>query len=60
MAAEAVKRKRADARAKAKAAQQGSPSPQSLDVTGDGDTPLTPVAGEVAAGGLAEPEDSEA
>ena len=63
MAAEAVKRrncKHADARAKAKAAQQKGPSPQSLDVTGDGVTPLTPVAGEVTAGGSAEPEDQEA
>ena len=38
MAAEVVKCKRADARAKAKAAQQGGPSPQSLNVTGDGVT----------------------
>ena len=30
-----------------RAAQQGGPSPQSLVVTGDGVTPLTPVAGEV-------------
>ena len=60
MAAEAVKCKRADARAKAKAAQQGGPSPQSLGVTGDGVTPLPPVAGEVTAGGSAQPEDLEA
>ena len=64
MAAEAVKCKpwckRADARAKAKAAQQGGPSPQSLVVTGDGVTPLTSVAGEVTAGGSAQPEDPEA
>ena len=52
MAAEAAKCKRADARAKAKAAQQGGPSPQSLNVTGDGVTPLTPVSGGVMAGGL--------
>ena len=60
MAAEAVKCKRADARAKAKVAQQGGPSPQSLVVTGDGVTPLTFVAGEVTAGGSAQPEDPEA
>ena len=50
MAAEAVKRKRADARAKAKPSQQGCPSPQPLDVTGDGVAPLTAV-GEVTTGG---------
>ena len=60
MAAEAVKRKCVVARAKAKVAQQGGPSPQSLVVIGDGNAPLTPVAGEVAAGGSAEPEDSAA
>ena len=60
MAAEAAKCKRADARAKAKAAQQGGPSPQSLNVTGDGVTPLTPVAGEVMTGGSAQPKDPEA
>ena len=60
MAAEAAKCKRADACAKAKAAQQGGPSPQSLNVTGDGVTPLTPAAGEVMAGGSAQPEDPEA
>ena len=64
MAAEAVKRKRVDARAKAKAARQGGPSPQPPDVTGDGATPLTPVAGdhEVTAGEPAQPdhEDPEA
>ena len=60
MAAEAVKCKRADARAKEKAAQQGGPSPQSLDVAGDGVTPLTSVAGEVTPGGSAKPEDPEA
>ena len=59
-AAEAVKCKRADARAKAKVAQQGGPSPQSLVVTEDGVTPLTSVAGEVTAGGSAQPEDPEA
>ena len=61
MAAKAAKCKRADARAKAKAAREGVPSPQSLDVTGDGATPLTPVAGEVTAGGAAaaQPEDPE-
>ena len=37
MAAKAAKCKRAGARAKAKAAQQGGPSPQSPDVTGDPD-----------------------
>ena len=59
MAAEAAKCKRADARAKAKAAREGGPSPQSLDVTGDGVTPLTPVADEVTAGesAAAQPED---
>ena len=62
MAAEAVKCKRADARAKAKAAQQGGPPPQPLGVTGDGVTPLTPVAGLYAPtrGGSAQPEDLEA
>ena len=60
MAAEAAKCKRADARAKAKAARQGGPSPQSLDVTGDGVAPLTPAAGEVTAGGPAQPDDPEA
>ena len=62
MAAAAVKCKRADARAKAKVAQEGGPSPQSLaiGVTEDGVTPLTPVAGEAAAGGPAQPEDPEA
>ena len=60
MAAEAAKYKRADARAKAKTAQQGGPSPQSLHVTGDGGTPLTPVPGEVTAGGSAQPVDPEA
>ena len=45
---------------KAKAAQQGGPSPQSLGVTGDGVTPLTPVAGEATAGGSAQSEDLEA
>ena len=60
MAAEAVKCKRADARAKAKEARQGGPSPQPLVVAGDGVTPLTSVAGEVAAGGSAQPEDPEA
>ena len=54
------KRKGADARAKAKAAQQSGPSPQSLVVTGDGDAPLTHVAGGVVAGGSVEPEDSAA
>ena len=51
MAAVVVKRKRADARAKAKAALQGGSSPQlqPLVVAGDGDAPLTPAAGEVAA-----------
>ena len=49
-----------NARAKAKAAQQGGPSPQPLDVTGDGVTPLTSAAGEVTAGGSAQPEDPEA
>ena len=42
-------------RAKAKAAQQGGPSPQPLDATGDGATPLTPAAGEATAGGPAQP-----
>ena len=60
MAAEAVKCRRADARAKAKVAQQGGSSPQSLGVTGEGVTPLTPVSGEVAAGGSAQLEDPEA
>ena len=60
MAAEAVKCRRADACAKAKVSQQGGPSPQPLVVTGDGVTPLTPVSGEVAAGGSAQPEDPEA
>ena len=64
MATEAAKCKRADACAKAKVAQQGGPrpSPQSPVVTstGDGAAPLTPVAGEVAAGGAAQPEDPEA
>ena len=50
MAAAAVKCKRARARAKSKAAQGGPPSPQSLVMTEDGVTPLTPVAGEAAAG----------
>ena len=45
MAAEAVKRRRADSRTKTKAAQQGGPSPQSLDVTGDGNTPVTRAHG---------------
>ena len=59
MAAEEAKCKRADARAKARAAREGAPPPQSLDVTGDGVTPLTPVAGEVTAGesAAARPED---
>ena len=60
MAAAAVKCKRADARAKAKVAQEGGSSPQSLGVTEDVVTPLTPVAGEAAARGAAQPEEPEA
>jgi hypothetical protein len=60
LAAAAVKCKRAGARAKAKAAQEGAPSPQSLVTTEDGVTPLTPVAGEAAAGGPAQHKDPEA
>ena len=52
MAAAAVKCKRADARANAKGAKGGGPSPQPLDVTEDGVTPLAPVAGEAAGGQL--------
>ena len=57
-----AKRERVDASAKATAARQGGPSPQPPDAAGDGDAPLAPAAGEVAAGGVAaaEPEDSEA
>ena len=60
LAAAAVKCKRAGARAKLKAAQEGPPSPQPLVVTEDGVAPLTPVAGEAAAGGPAQLEDLEA
>ena len=60
MAAASVKCKRADARAKAKVAQEGGSSPQSLGVTEDVVTPLTPVAGEAAARGAAQPEEPEA
>ena len=60
MAAAAVKCKRAGARAESKAAQGGPPSPRSLVVTEDGGTPLTPVAGEAAAGGPAQHKDPEA
>ena len=60
MAAAAVKCKRADARAKAKVAEEGGPSPQPLGVAEDGVTPLTPVAGEAAAGGPAQHKDPEA
>ena len=56
-AAEAAKCRRADARAKAKVSQRGGPSPQPLVAAGDGVTPLPPVAGGVAAGGSAQPED---
>ena len=58
--AAAAERERADTRAEAEIRQQGGPSPQSLNVTGDGVTPLTPVAGEAIAGGPAQPEDPEA
>ena len=60
LAAAAVKCKRAGARAKSKATQGPPPSPRSLVVTEDGVTPLTPVAGEAAAGGPAQHKDPEA
>ena len=60
LAAAAVKCKREGARAKSKVAQEGPPSPQSPVVTEGGVTPLTPVAGEAAAGGSAQLEDPEA
>ena len=60
LAAAAVKCKRAGERAQAKAAQEGAPSPQPLVVTEDGAAPLTPVAGEAAAGGSAQPKGPDA
>ena len=57
MAAEVVKHGRAEERAKAKVSQQGGPSPRAWMVTWDGNAPLAPVGGEVAAGMPKEPEE---